>query len=283
MDCPRCGFSLNIQGEECPNCHGQRFLFRKKIVLVVLTSILFMLVIGNYVVDTSSTDQQFTTSNMAERSIYEIDSGSFEVPSFIVKRREEQAAEIEESIERAQETVYTITTEQEQGSGFLYNEDGLVITSSHVINGEEYISVEDKDGNFYEATLKGSSNFMDVAVLEVEELKGREPFPIEHDRVFDIGEEVVALGSPNGVKNTMTTGNITNTEHDLKIDQYEYEDLYEISASIEEGNSGGPLLSKKDQQFIAINAAKNIDNPSIGYSVPFYKIDDLIEELSMQN
>ncbi|WP_425335387.1 S1C family serine protease [Salipaludibacillus daqingensis] len=191
--------------------------------------------------------------------------------------------QIEEAIERAQETVYTISTEHEQGSGFLYNEDGLVLTSSHVISGQEYISVEDKDGNLYEGKLKGSSDYMDVAVLEVEEFKGLEPFPREDERVFDSGEEVVALGSPQGVSNTATSGNITNTDLNLTIDQYEYEDLYEISANIEEGNSGGPLLAKKDQRLIAINAAKNIDDPSIGYSVPFYKIDDLIEQLAMEN
>ncbi|WP_158282272.1 S1C family serine protease [Salipaludibacillus keqinensis] len=289
MFCRKCLVNIHKSDEQCSNCGTDRSLFRKGIILA---SALFLLVIlsGAYLYqsipgNTATTDQQ-TASFLAERSEGKKEIGSFEVPVFIevreVMREEEIAARTEEAIEEAQETVYTIATPNEQGSGFLYSEDGIVLTSAHVVRGHDLITVVDQSGDIYEGRLLGSSDYMDIAVLEVEEFKGTEPFELDTSQEFDSGEEVAALGSPKGVQNTVTEGNITNTRLNLTIDEYEYEDLYEISAGIVEGNSGGPLFSIEHHCFIAINAAKSLDDPTIGYSVPLYKIEDLIDELKTE-
>jgi len=206
---------------------------------------------------------------------------SFEVPEFIVER--DAPRELTEVIADAQDYVYTIKTYREQGSGFLYNEEGIVITNAHVVEGMESATIITKNGNEYTGILKGFSERFDVAILYVEEFEGRETFPLEKEQEFMTGEKIVALGSPAGVDNTATIGHITNTNRDLTINRYQYEDLYEISAKLSEGSSGGPLLSQKTEKFIAINAAKSLADPSIGFSIPLYKVESLIDELIQDN
>ncbi|WP_416147415.1 S1C family serine protease [Salipaludibacillus sp. HK11] len=205
----------------------------------------------------------------------------FEVPTFIEVR--ETPRDLTEVIADAQNCVYTIETFREQGSGFLYNEEGIIVTNAHVVEGMESATIVTSNGNEYSGTIKAYSEKFDVAIIYVEEFEGREPFPLEEDKEFMTGEEVVALGSPSGVNNTATIGHITNTNRHLTINQYHYEDLYEISAKISHGNSGGPLLSQKEEKFIAINAAKNLADPSIGYSIPLYKIKSLVQEMIENN
>ncbi|PIB39822.1 hypothetical protein AOA57_29725, partial [Pseudomonas sp. 2588-5] len=81
------------------------------------------------------------------------------------------------------------------------------------------------------------------------------------------------------MQNTVTYGEIITTEENLLIEEYEYEDLYEISADIIEGSSGGPLILEKDQANIGMNAARTVCGNGVGYSVPLYKLEEIIEDL----
>ncbi|PYZ92707.1 peptidase S1 [Salipaludibacillus keqinensis] len=280
MFCQHCGTQMKETDETCPQCQSKQPPSWKKFVV----SVFLMLIVGIGVGITSITTYQSATEKtpvvgMEVTHLKETYKRStlFQTPYFIEVR--EAPRDLTEVIADAQHCVYTIVTWGEQGSGFLYNEHGMVVTNAHVVQGAETATIITKNGNEYEGTLQGSSNRLDIAVLHVEEFEGREPFPMEVDEPFRTGEEVVALGSPGGVHNTATIGHITNTNRDLWIGHYEYEDLYEISAKISEGNSGGPLLAKNHEKFIAINAARNLNDPSIGYSIPLYKVKSLIDDM----
>lgn len=183
-----------------------------------------------------------------------------------------------ELIETALTSVYTIYTNHQQGSAFLYDEHGHVITNAHVVEGSYYATVKSQAGFEFRGKIIGYSNEIDVALVHVPELAGQQPFPIEKEHAAKIGQEVIALGSPLGLENTATVGYITGTDRNFHIPPHTFTNVYQISAVLEPGNSGGPLLAVQDKKFIAINTAKLLDADHIAFSIPTYQVVDLIED-----
>ena len=114
-------------------------------------------------------------------------------------------------IANAKTHVYTLYTDLEQGSGFLINTEGDILTNAHVVLDASYITVKNSDGQEFNGNIIGMSETQDLAIVRVDELAGKEPLEIEMEPV-DIGTPVVAIGSPNDQSNTATTGEITATE-----------------------------------------------------------------------
>lgn len=181
-------------------------------------------------------------------------------------------------IKEAQETVYTVYTEGSQGSGFLYNQSGIVITNAHVVESSINVIVKNKSGQEMVGTLIGYSNKTDVAIIKVNDLIGEQPYPLGLENSAEIGERVIALGSPLGLENTATVGYLTGVDRHLTIGTYIYENIYQISAPIAPGNSGGALVSADTQKIIAINSAKSTETDSIGFSIPLYHVKPLIDK-----
>jgi len=161
------------------------------------------------------------------------------------------------------------------GSGFLYNTKGDIITNAHVIDGASSITVKMSDTTTYKGTLIGKSDVTDVALVRVDKLKEKTPMKISKSSNVDIGDEIIALGSPLGLQNTATIGIISGLNRDFYIENYEYKGAYQISAPISSGNSGGPLLDKTTGEVIGINSAKS-GNESIGFSIPITQILPLV-------
>ncbi|WP_368488578.1 S1C family serine protease [Clostridium sp. BJN0013] len=161
------------------------------------------------------------------------------------------------------------------GSGFLYNTKGDIITNAHVVEGASSITVKMSDTTTYKGILIGKSNVTDVALVRVDKLKGKTPMKISKTGNVDIGDEIIALGSPLGLQNTATIGIISGLNRDFNIENYEYKGAYQISAPISSGNSGGPLLNKATGEVIGINSAKS-GNESIGFSIPITQVLPLV-------
>ncbi|MCF6410832.1 S1C family serine protease [Pseudalkalibacillus salsuginis] len=153
------------------------------------------------------------------------------------------------------------------GSGFIYNENGDVVTNAHVVKGGKSILVRTANAQQYEGQLIGIGESTDIAVIRVPELAGEQPLKIAEAHEAEIGDEVVALGSPLGLQNTVTTGIISGLNREFTIDDYTYSGVYQISAPIAKGNSGGPLIDKQTGQVLAINSA-GTEEGSIGFSIP---------------
>lgn len=281
MICRECGRRMLRTARGCPECKGKRASSRGKIPLIVPSLIISLAVAAGaffFLNDTYWSTFQGSVHHLPERAVTAKEDMSFSLPQFIAER--DMFESTEEMIGEVQESVFAILTPEEQGSGFLYNDEGVVVTSAHVVREHTAASVVTGEGEYFEAEVLGTSDFMDVAVLHVPEFVGIEPFQIDHDGMFSPGENVVAVGSTHGHEYTVAEGSISNTELDLSIDPYQYEDIYEVSAEIVEGKSGGPLVSEDGQSIIAMNVAKSLDSPGVGYSVPIYKIDDMIADLS---
>lgn len=190
---------------------------------------------------------------------------------------EPESKELKQIIHETQKLVLKIElADGSLGSGFLYNNQGDVITNAHVVAGAKDVKVKTADSREFSGTVIGISEETDVAVVRVEGLKGTEPLTINRDKEAEIGDEVLALGNPLGLENTVTTGIISGVERDFDLPPYHYEDVYQISAPIAPGNSGGPLIHSKTGEVLGINSA-GTDQGSIGFSIPITSVIGLVE------
>lgn len=199
----------------------------------------------------------------------------------VVPEKDETAVEVEtkevkDIIQEAQKKVVKIELENGSiGSGFLYNDMGDIITNAHVVSGVKEVTIITSDEQRFTGTVIGISTDIDIAVVRVDGLRGMEPLKIRIEKA-EIGDEILALGSPLGLDNTVTTGIISGINRDLEIEPYSYKDLYQISAPIAPGNSGGPLLHAKTGEVIGINSAAS-DVGTIGFSIPIMNVLSMIK------
>jgi S1-C subfamily serine protease len=175
-------------------------------------------------------------------------------------------------IANAKTQVYTIYTDLEQGSGFLYNELGDVVTNAHVVKDAAYITLKNSDGQEFNGQVIGISDTEDLALVRVAELAGKKPMAIE-TKASEKGRKVVAIGSPQDQSNTATEGEITAVNKSFSAD-YEYTGLYEMTAAIQKGSSGGPLIDAETERIIGINSIILEDSPGIGYAIPLYSVTE---------
>ncbi|ARI77793.1 S1C family serine protease [Halobacillus mangrovi] len=167
------------------------------------------------------------------------------------------------------------------GSGFLYNDQGDVITNAHVVANSNEVKVVTADSKEMQGSVIGVSRDTDVAVVRVPGLKGKEPLPIRPEGGAELLDEVLALGSPLGMQNTVTRGEISGLNRNLNIDPFEYKDVYQISAPISPGNSGGPLIDSHTGEVIGINSAK-LGKESIGFSIPIASVLPMVNNWSAE-
>lgn len=168
-----------------------------------------------------------------------------------------------------------------QGSGFLYNLKGDLITNAHVVAGVRHVKVKTSDARELTGEVIGISTDTDVAVVRVKELENIEPLQLVRYERAQVGDDVLAVGSPLGFQNTATTGMISGVGRSFHIEPYHYTDLYQISASIAPGNSGGPLVDLKTGAVLGINSA-GLEEGGIGFSIPIGNVISMAEGWSME-
>ncbi|MBT6348263.1 MAG: Do family serine endopeptidase, partial [Proteobacteria bacterium] len=165
------------------------------------------------------------------------------------------------------------------GSGFIVDADGLVVTNHHVIRGADEIEVTLDSGEVLPAIVRGVDRRTDLALLEVET---EAPLPYvsfgdsDHARV---GDWVIAIGNPFGLGGTTTSGIVSARGRD--INNGPYVDYIQIDASINRGNSGGPLFNDMGQ-VIGINTAifsPNGGSVGIGFAIPASVAQGVVEQL----
>jgi serine protease Do len=186
-------------------------------------------------------------------------------------------------IHEAEKNVVQIEAKSEQqtltGSGFLYNDKGDIITNAHVIKDADTIYVRTANARIYPAAVIGIGDRNDVAVLRVPQLAGENVLKVEKDELAEIGDEVIALGSPHGFQNTVTLGIISGTARNFTLNGFDYNNVYQISAQITHGNSGGPLINRNTGKIIGINSVGTEDG-TLGFSIPIVDVMKDIENWS---
>jgi serine protease Do len=164
------------------------------------------------------------------------------------------------------------------GSGFIINEEGYVLTNNHVVKDATDIKVRTSDGKEYEAKVVGRDSSTDVALVKLQELKGKLPTVALGDSdALEQGDFVLAIGSPLGFRESATLGIIS--AKDRQLTGSPFDDFLQTDAAINQGNSGGPLFNMKGE-VIGINTA--IISPQIGSGIGFAVPINLAKQLMPQ-
>ncbi len=162
------------------------------------------------------------------------------------------------------------------GSGFVVSENGYIITNHHVVGDASEIKIRTADERTFDAKLIGSDEKTDVALLKIEP-KGKLPFVYLGDSdKLDVGDWLVAIGNPFGLGLTVTAGILSGKER--VIGQGPYDNFLQTDASINFGNSGGPLFDTAGN-VVGINTAIVAGGSGIGFAVPINLAKELLPQL----
>ncbi len=165
------------------------------------------------------------------------------------------------------------------GSGFIIKKSGIVVTNNHVISGADDILVRVGEKEF-KAKVIGADPYMDIAVLQMETKEKFVPVSFGDSDKARVGDWAVAIGNPFGLGGTVTAGIISARNRDINLTRYD--DFIQTDASINQGNSGGPLFNLKGE-VIGINTAIIAPGQSgsigIGFAIPANAASNVIEQL----
>ena len=172
---------------------------------------------------------------------------------------------------------------QGTGSGFVWDQNGHVITNFHVIAHGNRASVTLNDGSTYPAEIVGKAPDKDLAILRIDAPPAKLlPLPLGQSAMLKVGQKVLAIGNPFGLDQTLTTGVISGLGREIKsVNQRSIFDVIQTDASINPGNSGGPLLDSSGR-LIGINTAiysPSGANAGIGFAVPVDTINQIVPQL----
>ncbi len=167
-----------------------------------------------------------------------------------------------------------------QGSGFLFDDQGRIVTNNHVIEGGSGFQVRFADGTVLPATLIGADPGSDLAVLKVDQLpEGVAPLHLADSSEVAVGQTALAIGNPFGERNTLTTGVVSGLGRSLRGPvssqggRFSITNVIQTDASINPGNSGGPLLNLSGEvigvvRSIAVDTnTANPANSGVGYAI----------------
>tara|TARA_B100001027_G_scaffold214504_1_gene186845 strand:- start:42 stop:1454 length:1413 start_codon:yes stop_codon:yes gene_type:complete len=164
------------------------------------------------------------------------------------------------------------------GSGFIIDEKGIVVTNNHVIEGAEDIVVQVNGEKKFNAKVVGADPLSDIAILKIDSNEKFLPVKFGDSDKARIGDWVIAIGNPFGLGGTVTSGIISARNRSIGLSRYE--DYIQTDASINSGNSGGPLFDMNGD-VIGINTAilGRSGNVGIGFSIPSNSAKIVIDQL----
>ena len=169
-----------------------------------------------------------------------------------------------------------------QGSGFITQKDGIILTNAHVVSGADRVTVTLKDGREFEGVVKGKDDVTDLAVVQIETLGVDLPVAsLGNSNSVRVGDWAIAVGNPVGLNNTVTLGiisTLTRSSAQVGIPDKRI-DFLQTDAAINPGNSGGPLLNERGE-VIGINTAIRPDANGIGFAIPIDKAQSIANTLA---
>jgi putative serine protease PepD len=205
--------------------------------------------------------------------------------TFSVNRVYERAKDsvVEITVNTTQATPLGEQNGEAQGSGFVYDKAGHVITNAHVVDGARSIEVHFSNGKSYDATLVGSDPSTDIAVLKVNAPASvLKPLAVADSSNVGVGDNVVAIGSPFGLEGTVTSGIVSALNREITSPNgFAIANAIQTDAAINHGNSGGPLLNTSGQ-VIGINTQIESDsggNDGVGFAVPSNTVRSIASQL----
>ena len=264
----------------------------------------FLLTVGTQPAQTAPTEQT-QTAKETEPSVQteapaQTQQAAEELPQLTITRSsagvptvasdEDGALSLQEIYRRCIGSVVSIVTVtpsgKASGTGIIMSEDGYVITNHHVIESAQAVSVLTADSQEYTASVVGSDETSDLAVLKIE-AEGLQAAEFGDSSVLQVGDSVAAIGDPLGtaLRGTMTDGIVSAINRDLTVNDRTMS-LIQTNAALNNGNSGGPLINCYGQ-VIGINTMKlrsyySTTAEGLGFAIPMAVAKPILEEL-MEN
>ncbi|MBT5684324.1 MAG: trypsin-like serine protease [Gammaproteobacteria bacterium] len=169
------------------------------------------------------------------------------------------------------------------GTGFIWDESGLIVTNFHVVQGANKITIELQSNKSYQATVVGSAPEKDIALLKIDAPnEDLQPLPLGDSASLAVGRKVLAIGNPFALDTTLTVGVVSALNREIKsITNRTIKNVIQTDAAINPGNSGGPLLNSNGQ-LVGVNTA--IYSPTgasagIGFAIPVNAVKVIIPQL----
>lgn len=169
---------------------------------------------------------------------------------------------------------------QSLGSGFIIDKEGIIITNNHVIQSAEGIFVKLTNGKEYEAKILGTDPTSDIAVIKISTKDNLKAVTFADSDKARVGDWVVAIGNPFGLGGTVTAGIISARNRDISLGKYD--DFIQTDASINQGNSGGPLFNIKGE-VVGINSAilsNSGGSVGIGFAIPANFAKNVVQQIT---
>src|SRR5438270_4454364 len=166
---------------------------------------------------------------------------------------------------------YGPVPQQGQGSGFILDKQGHILTNNHVIDNAQKVEVTLSDKHKYKATVVGVDKGHDLALLQINNASDLQPATLAESNSLTVGQRVYAIGNPFGLSGTMTRGIISAIRSIRGPGNSPIEDAIQTDAAVNPGNSGGPLLNSRGEvigvtTLIANNGADQ--SSGIGFAIP---------------
>ena len=172
-----------------------------------------------------------------------------------------------------------------QGSGFVIDQDGHIVTNAHVVDSAEQVEVIFSDGTILSADIIGEDLNSDLAIVKVDQLpENVNPLPLGAMRELAVGQTVVAIGNPFGLEGTLTRGIISALGRNIPaLTPFSIPQSIQTDAAINPGNSGGPLLNL-DGEVIGVNAqietsGTSRSNSGVGFAIPVSIVKLVVPDL----
>jgi len=179
-------------------------------------------------------------------------------------------------VEDAIKSVVTIRTDVGQGTGFIIDDEGYIVTNAHVLAGGHEVQAITSNQNVIDAILIGYESTLDLALLKI--AGNYNPLKFADSDDVQIGEKVIAIGNPLGLQFSVSEG-IVSGVHRTGINGF---DAYiQTDAALNPGNSGGPLINKQGE-VIGINNFKIGNSENLGFALESNYIEDIINQISQE-
>jgi len=166
-----------------------------------------------------------------------------------------------------------------QGSGFIIDKSGYIVTNNHVVAGADKITVVLKDETQHDAQVIGLDPVTDIALIKIDTKKSLSTAQLGSSADLRVGEWVAAIGSPFGLEYTVTAGIVSAKGR--VIGSGPYDDFIQTDASINPGNSGGPLINMQGQ-VVGINTMIIAGGQGIGFAIPVDQVKGIVSQLKSE-
>ena len=190
---------------------------------------------------------------------------------------------VEVTVSGSAETPFGEQRQQGLGSGFVYDDEGRIITNQHVVDGASTVSVRFWNGQTRDGEVVGTDASTDLAVLDVDAPASLvHPIALGDSSRVEIGDVVVAIGSPFGLEQTVTSGIVSALHRTMTApNNFSINDTIQTDAAINHGNSGGPLLNGQGR-VIGVNAqieSNSGGNDGVGFAIPSNTVRSIVSQL----